>query len=118
MTKAAVAMTLWTPRLAAIALALFLALFALDAFSGKSFGAGLGDFALHLAPSLLVLAVGAVAWRYPLAGAAAFALFALAYAVMARARLDWVAVISGPLALVAVLFFVSWLLTPRSALSA
>ena len=97
---------------------LFLAMFALDAFTGKTFGDGLGDFAIHMTPSLTVLAVAAIAWRYPLAGAAAFALFALAYAVMARARLDWVAVISGPLALVAVLFFVSWLLAPRSALSA
>ena len=94
MTNTTAAVTLWAPRLAAIAMSLFLALFALDGFTGKALGDGLGDFAMHLAPSLLVLAVSAISWRYPLVGAAAFALFALAYAVIARARPDWVAVIS------------------------
>jgi len=73
MTNTTAAVTLWAPRLAAIAMSLFLALFALDAFTGKALGDGLGDFAIHLAPSLLVLAVSAISWRYPLVGAAAFA---------------------------------------------
>ena len=89
--------TLWAPRVAGIAMSLFLALFALDAFNGKSFARALPEFGAHLAPALLVLGVVALAWRYPLRGAVGFGLLALAYAVIA-----------GPLAVVAVLFFVSW----------
>jgi hypothetical protein len=114
MTTTTETAAVWAPRLAAIALSLFLALFALDAFTGKSFAEGLADFTIHLAPSLIVLAVAVLAWRHPLAGAVAFALFALGYAVMVRGRLDWIALISGPLALVAVLYFVSWRLASSS----
>ena len=99
---------LWGPRLAGIALALFLSLFALDAFAGKPFAAGFPEFLVHLAPALLVAAIVAVAWWYPLAGATGFALLALAYTLMVRGRLDWVAAIAGPLAIVAALFFLSW----------
>jgi len=99
---------LWAPRVAAVALSVFLALFALDAFSGKGLVEALPAFVIHLAPALLVLAMVAAAWRFPLVGAAAFLLLALGYAVMVRWRLDWMAVISGPLALVGLLFLVSW----------
>ena len=112
MTKTTV--VVWAPRLAAIAMSLFLALFALDAFTGKSFASGLADFAIHLAPALLTLAVALLSWRYPLVGAVAFGLLAVGYAMMVRGRLDWILVIGGPLALVAVLFFVSWRLTSSS----
>ena len=100
--------TLWAPRVAGIAMSLFLALFALDAFNSKSVARALPEFGVHLAPALLVIGVVAVAWRYPLVGAVGFGLLALAYAVIVRSRPDWIAVIAGPLAVVAVLFFVSW----------
>ena len=112
MTNAPTAI-LWTARLAGIAMSLFLALFALDAFTGRSVADGLADFTIHLAPSLLVLAIVVVAWRYPLAGAGVFALLAVLYAVTAQGRMDWIAVIAGPLLLVALLFFLSWRLAPR-----
>ncbi|HET7697789.1 MAG TPA: hypothetical protein VFK57_18900 [Vicinamibacterales bacterium] len=104
---------LWAPRLTGIGMSLFLALFALDAFDGKPLAAALPAFLMHLLPALIVAATVAVAWRYPLAGAAAFAFFALAYAVMVRGRLDWIAVIAGPLAAVAGLFFLSWRVSPH-----
>ena len=97
---------LWAPRLAGLALALFLSLFALDAFTGTASGAG-PEFLVHLAPALLVAGTVAVAWRYPFAGAAGFALLAFAYVLIVRGRLDWIVAIAGPLAIVAVLFLVS-----------
>lgn len=100
--------TLWAPRVAGIAMSLFLASFALDAFNGKPLARALPEFGVHLAPALLVIGVVALAWRDPLVGAVGFGLLALAYAVIVRSRLDWIAVIAGPLAVVAVLFFVSW----------
>ena len=107
MTKTSAAV-LWTPRLAGIAMALFLSLFALDAFDGRPFLTALPGFLIHLIPAGLVLAAVALAWRLPLAGAVAFTGLAVAYAITARWRLGWIAVIGGPLIVVAALFLVSW----------
>jgi hypothetical protein len=92
---------------------LFLALFALDAFDGRPVWQALPAFAVHLAPAAVVGAVVAAAWRHPWVGAAGFATLAIAYAAWAASRLDWILVISGPLALVAVLFALSALTTGR-----
>jgi len=98
----------WAPRLAGIVLAGFLALFALDAFDGRSLSATLPAFAIHLLPSLIVLAVVAAAWKWEWIGAAGFIALAIAYAWMAGSRFDWIAVISLPLLVVGLLFFASW----------
>jgi hypothetical protein len=109
MTKALEKLVWWGPRISGLAVAAFLALFALDAFSGSaSFFEALPAFAIHLIPSVLVLVVVALAWRFEWIGAIAFIALAALYAVMVRGRVDWIVVISGPLVLVGVLFLVSW----------
>ena len=105
---------LWAPRIAGVAVALFLALFALDAFNGQPFVNALPDFLIHLLPSLGVLAVVALAWRFPLVGAAAFAGLAVLYAVMVNGRPDWIAVVGGPLLVVGLLFLASWRYRPAA----
>lgn len=107
MTSSATHFAYWTPRLAGVVVSAFLALFALDAFSGGSVAEGRREFAVHLIPAIIVGTLVAVAWRYERAGAAAFFLLAAGYAIAARGRLDWVAVISGPLVLVGILFLLS-----------
>lgn len=99
---------LWAPRIGGILVAAFLGLFALDAFDGRSLGAAIPAFAIHLIPSALVLAAVAIAWRFEWFGAVVFLGLAALYAVMVRGRVDWVAIISGPLAVVGVLFLASW----------
>jgi hypothetical protein len=108
MTKTSAVLLLWGPRVAGLALAAFLALFALDAFTGRSVVEGLAAFAVHLLPSALVLAIVAIAWRFQWIGGVAFIALAVLYAVMARDRIDWIAVISGPLVIVGALFLASW----------
>jgi CHASE2 domain-containing sensor protein len=108
MTKSGTALLLWTPRFAGLATAAFLGLFALDAFDGRPLVTALPGFLIHLIPAFLVLAAVAIAWRFPLLGAVAFAGLALTYAITVRWRLGWIAVIGAPLVAVAVLFFVSW----------
>ena len=85
----------------------YLALFALDAFGARSVVEALPAFLVHLAPAALVLAIVALAWRWPVIGAIVFAALAAAYAFTAR-RLDWIVAISGPLFIVALLFAWSW----------
>jgi hypothetical protein len=88
-------------------MSLFLAVFALDAFDAKPFFAALPGFFVHLLPASLTLGAVAVGWRFPLFGGIAFAGLATIYAIRVNWRPDWVAVIAGPLLIVATLFVVS-----------
>jgi hypothetical protein len=109
-TTAFARLLLWSPRILGIGVSLFIALFALDAFSQeKTFIQALPDFLIHLTPTLLLLAIVVAAWRWAWLGGVTFIALALAYAIMVRWRLDWVAVISGPLLVVGLLFLGSWL---------
>jgi len=100
---------LWAPRLLAVAVSLFLGIFALDAFSGAgTFTEALPDFVVHLLPSMIVLAVVAAAWHREWIGAAAFIVLSAAYAILARSHLSWIAAISGPLLAVGLLYWWDW----------
>lgn len=59
--------------------ALFLGVFALDAFSADMpWWQNLAGVLIHLLPSLVLVAFLAISWRWPLAGGALFLLAALA----------------------------------------
>ena len=96
----------WAPRVLGFAMAAFLALFALDAFDAGASAAALPDFAIHLLPGLLVALIAGAGWKHPWLGAIGFGVLAGAYAMADPHRFDWILVISGPLAVVAVLFAV------------
>jgi hypothetical protein len=99
------------PRVLAIAVAIFLGMFALDAFGkGAPLFQSIGEFVVHLIPSAIVLAIVVAAWRRPLIGALAYFGLASLYAWIAPVgRLDWMMAISAPLALVGAGFLGSWL---------
>lgn len=114
---------LWAARLAGLGASLFLALFALDAFDGRPLAETLPAFAMHLGPAALCAAVVAIGWRRWWAGALGFAALAAGYAASvytsAGGRLDWIAAISGPLMLIALLFALAGLMpTTRRPASA
>lgn len=90
----------WTPRVLALLMGLFLALFAFDAAGGI-------DLLMHLAPVAIVALAAAVAWRHEWTGAIAFTLLALAYAVVAGDHLLWLSVIAGPMLFIAALYALS-----------
>ena len=94
----------WGPRVLGLFVAAFLGLFALDAFDTGPSPAAWPDFAIHLVPALVVALIAGAGWKHPWLGAIGFALLAGGYALAVPHRLDWILVISGPLALVAVLF--------------
>jgi glucose-6-phosphate-specific signal transduction histidine kinase len=100
---------LWSPRILGVLVCLFLSLFALDAFeSGKSLGQALPDYAVHIAPMLVLLAIVAISWRYEWVGGIVFTGLATAYAIFARGHLSWIAAIGAPLLVVGLLFLWSW----------
>jgi len=98
----------WTPRVLGLCVTVFIGLFALDAFEGQGFWASLPGFLLHLVPSFILLATVLVAWRHAGVGAAVFLGLAAFYAIVASRHPAWVVGISGPLALVGVLYLLNW----------
>ena len=110
MTASAGRALFWSPRALSIALAVFISLFALDAFvEGRGFWANALAFTMHLAPTAIVVAVLAVAWRWEWIGAVLFAAVGTLYAVTAWHHPSWILLISGPLFLIAALFLLNWL---------
>ena len=109
MTNRSDKLLLWSPRILGILVCLFLSLFALDAFGGgKTFIQALPDFATHLAPIVILLAVVGVSWRWELVGGLVFTGLAAAYAYFARDHVPWIPVVGGPLLIVGILFLWSW----------
>jgi hypothetical protein len=100
---------IWAPRIVGLGLAAFLGLFALDAFSdGRGLISTTVAFAMGLLPALVVLLTVVAGWKHEAFAAAVFTVLTVVYAVLARQHLSWVVLIASPLALVAVLFFLSW----------
>jgi hypothetical protein len=102
----------WTPRVLCILFAMFLSLFALDVFSED---AGVWEKVLglliHLVPVYVVVILLVVAWRWEWVGAVAFTGLALFYLLQVWGREHWSAylAISGPLALIGILFLLNWI---------
>jgi len=99
------------PRIAGIGLILCVSLFALDAFdTEESSWAQFGGFMIHLLPSLVLVLVLLVAWRFELVGAIAYVGLGLLYFLLTGGREHWSAyvVLSGSLFLVGVLFLAHW----------
>ena len=102
-------LVLWAPRILGLAVAAFLALFALDVFQEQAGPVALAvALVVHLRPSIVLVVVLVAAWRHEWLGALAFLLAAAAYASRVSGHPDWILIISGPLALVGALYLLAW----------
>jgi O-antigen ligase len=109
MTRTSGRLLLWAPRLLGAVTCLFLGLFALDAFSEeRTFLQALPAFAIHLAPAAFLCGIVAASWKREWVGGTVFVVCSVAYIGLARGRLDWVLLVSGPLLVVGTLFLLSW----------
>jgi hypothetical protein len=71
---------LWTPRLLAMALAFFLAMFAMDVYlEGNDFWKTSEAFVLHLIPALCVIVILAIGWRRDGLSSIGFLILSIAY---------------------------------------
>jgi ABC-type multidrug transport system permease subunit len=113
MSRSAARLLFWSPRILAMALAIFLSLFALDAFREfHGFWVSALAFCIHLIPALIVIAVLVAAWKWEWIGAVVFALLAVIYSWTALHRhLHWLVflAISLPLLVIARLFLANWI---------
>lgn len=105
----------WMPRVLCILYAAFLSVFALDVFDGSGFWPTLIALSIHLIPTAAILVILLLAWRWEWIGAGAYFALALLYVRMAGSHHpDWIAVVAGPLLLVAVLFLLNWIRRGKS----
>ena len=106
----------WAPRVLAILFIAFLALFSLDVFDGTSgFWSIFLGLLIHNLPTLLLILVLVIAWRYELFGGIVFILAALGYALMIvwgesawYQEILWGLPIIVPALAVGILFILCW----------
>jgi hypothetical protein len=101
----------WAPRILSILFAVFLALFALDVFDeGFGFWGAILALLIHLVPSILVLAVLAIAWHREWVGGIVFIGLSVWYVVSLWGKFPLLTdlLIAGPPVLVGTLFLLNW----------
>jgi len=95
----------WAPRIAGLAFAVFLGLFAFDvSFTGLTIAEGIRRMAVHAVPSFVVAAVIFIAWRFARLGAVLCFALAIVYAAYAQGRMSWMLAICAPLIVIGALF--------------
>ncbi len=102
----------WAPRILMIVFIPFISLFAMDAFEGnETFFRKLGAFFIHLIPTFVLVILLILSWRREWIGGIAFFLLGVLYVITAWGRFPLVTyiLISGPLFLVAILFWINWI---------
>lgn len=73
---------LWTPRILAMALAMFLAMFAMDVFlEGNDYWQTTEAFVLHLIPALCVIIILAIGWHRDGLSSIGYLILSIAYFV-------------------------------------
>ena len=103
----------WGPRILAILFAGFLAIFAADVFSEThGFWSTAAALLLHLIPSGVILLILVLAWRRELLGGVFYLALGVVNLVARPGTSNWTgsAAVSGPLVVIALLFFAHWLL--------
>jgi hypothetical protein len=106
----------WTPRILSILFILFLALFSLDVISSEySIGEILLGLLMHNIPSLVLLIVLLISWKYEIVGGIVFLLAGLLYVANTmnseipwHTALIWSMTIAGPAFLIGGLFLANW----------
>jgi hypothetical protein len=97
----------WSPRVLGILIAILASLFALDVFGeGYGFWETIGALAMHLIPTLVILIVLGIAWRWEWTGGFLFVALGVLYITLfwEPSNLPAYLLISGPLFLAGFLF--------------
>ena len=101
----------WTPRILGITFVMLTVVLAMDSFQvGYSFWRAMVTFSIHLIPSYIMIAALLLAWWREWLGGIIFASFSVIYATLGWQRfpLSTIALISGLLAFIGLLFLSHW----------
>jgi len=105
----------WLPRILGILFALFISIFALDAFGeGIPFIESVIGFLIHLLPTYIVIAVLLIAWKWEWVGGTLF-IFAGFFYIFGANNMHWSAylTIAGPPILIGSLFIAAYFLSNK-----
>jgi hypothetical protein len=111
MTKPTKQILFWTPRILCILFALFLSMFSFDVFDeGYNFWQAIFAFIMHNIPTALVIIILLFSWRWEWIGGILFVALGILYIIasLGKFNLDAFLLISGPLFLIGILFFINW----------
>jgi glucose-6-phosphate-specific signal transduction histidine kinase len=101
---------LWTPRILCILLAIFAGLFSFDVFGqGTSFWKTLIAFIIQFTPTLIIIAIIILSWKWPWVGGICFIVMGIAYLILFAQR-SQSHFIDLSLFLTGILFLLSWIL--------
>jgi len=106
----------WTPRILSIVFIIFFALMSLDVMALElSLWESIVGLLMHNIPTIIMLIVLLIAWKYEIVGGIAYLLGGLAYIIMTTQAeipwyiaLSWSLNIAGPAFLIGVLFLINW----------
>jgi len=109
----------WLPRILGILFALFISIFALDAFGeGIPFMEAVVGFLIHLVPTYIMIAILIIAWKRVLVGGILFILSGLFYIIFVYG-MHWSAylLIGGPPILIGILFIAAYFSSKRTRIN-
>ena len=85
----------WLPRILGLFFAVFISIFALDAFGGgEPIGEQILGFLIHMIPSYILILILLIAWKWQLAGGILYILIGLFYIILVR-EFDLIAYLLG-----------------------
>jgi Na+/proline symporter len=104
-------LTTWVARIASMAFSIFLSIFAMDVFNeGQGFVSTMIALCMHLIPSFSLILLLIFSWRKEWIAGLGYFTLGLVYLYIVRNRFDWssIAIISIPLFILGILFWISW----------
>ena len=116
MTKKISGFVYWIPRILSILFIIFLALMSLDVISPElSLSQIIVGMFMHNIPTLVMMIVLIISWKYEIVGGIAFLLAGLLYIILVtrsgiawHLALSWSLIIAGPAFLIGILFMINW----------
>jgi hypothetical protein len=99
----------WLPRILTIIFILFISMFALDVFSEYTFPLVLGALFMHLIPSLILVGLLIVAWKWEKLGGILFILLAIGFFIFFKGYEDIISALitTLPALIVGILFLIN-----------
>ncbi|MFH0734309.1 MAG: hypothetical protein V1773_05830 [bacterium] len=108
----------WSPRVLNILYIGFIGMFSLDVFDGKyGFWETLLGFLIHNIPTMILIIILIISWKWPLMGAAFNFLAGVGLAFIIKSTIYVFAILLTPLIAVCLLYFADWYYNKREIIT-
>ena len=104
----------WIPRILGIIFAVFISLFALDAFTDGYTWLTFAGFLIHLIPTYLLIIALVIAWKWNLIGGIIYLALGVFYIIISSAEPIAFLIVGIPVIITGGLFILEWYLKKRT----